>query len=52
MCWVVDVEAKGESVCVHACARAEEQEGEGDVTQTSDSCCINCMLYRFTEDLH
>lgn len=30
----------------------EEQKGEGNVNQLSDSCCINCMLYRFAGDLH
>lgn len=29
-----------------------EQKGEGDVTQISDGCCVNRMLYRSAGDLH
>jgi len=29
-----------------------EQKGEGDVTQLSARCCMNCMLYIFAGDLH
>lgn len=30
----------------------EEQKGEGDVNQLSDSCCINWIFYRFAGDVN